>query len=426
MEPPWNRWAVPEDGLISGLLDGVDGWGLGGRLAHINHAWNISIGAWRASIGTLQLSQLNNHTAAAISRFCTNLRRFEIKQSQLSPYECLCSDSAMVSVLNSCPLLQALDLADSGSSPAVLTAIAASCPQLLSLSLYCLDAAADFRVYVTAPLMANLCRGCPQLEALELHDCFDLDDESVISIARFCPQIQRIVHIADNEQDRNTVSDAALAALGAGCRQLREFSLIGMETGSSISDTGVAALARGCPLLHTLSIGGSRVTSEGIASLTTYCPLLRALDVSWCDAISDAAIIALAQPGSRLADLNLAFTGDPYRPTGSNACAPLLTDIALDALCRCSQLQTLTLNSNRAVTISGVARILRACPQMTEVQLYGASGMTQAEVNALRTEFPAVSLPRYGDGESDNNLYAIGHPYGHRNDRDQWVSNFAH
>ncbi len=87
-----SRWSVPEDGVVSGLLDGVDGWGLAGRLALVNHAWNLGIGAWRASIGTLQLSQLDNDTAAAISKFCTNLRRFEITWGSKLDYACICSD----------------------------------------------------------------------------------------------------------------------------------------------------------------------------------------------------------------------------------------------------------------------------------------------------------------------------------------------
>lgn len=165
-----SRWSVPEDGVVSGLLDGVDGWGLAGRLALVNQAWNLGIGAWRASIGTLQLSQLDNDTAAAISKFCTNLRRFEITWGSKLDHACICSDGAITSVLKGCPRLQALDLANGGSSRAVLTAIAESCPQLLSLTLYCLEAAADYeyRPYVTAHLLADLCRGCPQLEALEL------------------------------------------------------------------------------------------------------------------------------------------------------------------------------------------------------------------------------------------------------------------
>jgi hypothetical protein len=56
------------------------------------HAWNLGIGAWRASIGTLQLSQLDNDTAAAISKFCTNLRRFEITWGSKLDYACICSD----------------------------------------------------------------------------------------------------------------------------------------------------------------------------------------------------------------------------------------------------------------------------------------------------------------------------------------------
>ena len=404
-----SRWSVPEDGVVSGLLDGVDGWGLAGRLALVNHAWNLGIGAWRASIGTLQLSQLDNDTAAAISKFCTNLRRFEITWGPKLDYACICSDGAITSVLKGCPRLQALDLANGGSSRAVLTAIAESCPQLLSLTLYCLEAAADYeyRPYVTAHLLADLCRGCPQLEALELRDCYDLDDEKVIAIARGCPRIQRIVHRANCACDENNVSDAALAAVGAECRQLREFRIEGKECGSSITDTGVEALARGCPLLHTLSIGGSGVTCEGITSLVTYCPLLCALVLSWCDSMSDAAIIALAQPGSRLAHLDLDYAGGPFQ----------LTDVAMEALCRCRQLQTLGLGSNRAVTIAGVAQVLRACPHMTKVRLCGASGMTQDEVKALRREHPLVSLTRYADRDSCASLSL----YGHHTERDEWV-----
>jgi len=404
-----SRWSVPEDGVVSGLLDGVDGWGLAGRLALVNRAWNLGIGAWRASIGTLQLSQLDNDTAAAISKFCTNLRRFEITWGSKLDYACICSDGAITSVLKGCPRLQALDLANGGSSRAVLTAIAESCPQLLSLTLYCLEAAADYeyRPYVTAHLLADLCRGCPQLEALELRDCYDLDDEKVIAIARGCPRIQRIVHMADCACDENNVSDAALAAVGAECRQLREFRIEGKECGSSITDAGVEALARGCPLLHTLSIGGSGVTCEGITSLVTYCPLLCALVLSWCDSMSDAAIIALAQPGSRLAHLDLDYAGGPFQ----------LTDVAMEALCRCRQLQTLGLGSNRAVTIAGVAQVLRACPHMTKVRLCGASGMTQDEVKALRREHPLVSLTRSADRDSCASLSL----YGHHTERDEWV-----
>lgn len=123
--------------------------------------------------------------------------------------------------------------------------------------------------------------------------------------------------------------------------------------------------------------------------------------------MSDAAIIALAQPGSRLAHLDLDYAGGPFQ----------LTDVAMEALCRCRQLQTLGLGSNRAVTIAGVAQVLRACPHMTKVRLCGASGMTQDEVKALRREHPLVSLTRYADRDSCASLSL----HGHHTERDEWV-----
>ena len=129
----------------------------------------------------------------------------------------------------------------------------------------------------------------------------------------------------------------------------------------------------------------------GMAALTFYTSGMQAtveLVTSWFIVKSSlsalGAIIALAQPGSRLVHLDLDYAGGPFQ----------LTDVAMEALCRCRQLQTLGLGSNRAVTIAGVAQVLRACPHMTKVRLCGASGMTQDEVQALRREHPLVSLTR--------------------------------
>lgn len=88
-----------------------------------------------------------------------------------------------------------------------------------------------------AYLICNRFVACSKLQFLNLQECTELTDDSIIVLAKHCRALQLL-----NISGCSLVSDKAASALGSGCGALVSLNL---SRCSKISDKGIRAIATG-------------------------------------------------------------------------------------------------------------------------------------------------------------------------------------
>ncbi|CAJ2635351.1 unnamed protein product [Trifolium pratense] len=100
-----------------------------------------------------------------------------------------------------------------------------------------------------------------------------IGDDSLISIARNCPNLQELVLIA------MFPTSLSLGAIASYCQGLERFALCGIVT---VSDADIECFASKCVALRKLCIKGCPVSNVGIAAFASGCPNLVKLKVRKC------------------------------------------------------------------------------------------------------------------------------------------------
>jgi hypothetical protein len=218
----------------------MPGPGESGSWSSMCSASSSSLGQMRSNLVSLDLSQ----SRRAGSFTSNGLVTFFSGADSLDPTLSMSGRSSVLSPPPpSCrfPTLTALDLGCSYGkvSNAVLTAVASACPRLRRLCVDTTGAVGDAGV-------------------------------AAIAGSRCAPRLEVFLFGA------TAVTDAALAAVGAGCPRLRAIGCGGTEVG----DVGVTSLAAGCPLLLDVDLRATRVSRIGVVALGRACPHLRELTIA--------------------------------------------------------------------------------------------------------------------------------------------------
>eukprot|EP00899_Mesostigma_viride_P004199 jgi/Mesvir1/13780/Mv15949-RA.1 len=172
------------------------------------------------------------------------------------------TDGGIKVVAEGCPALLTLDATNSheGVTDGALLALAQHCPGLRKLHVGGCSG-------VTSAGIEALARGCRQLEdlsvgggvtdegimavavhcgaslmSLEIKDCVDVGDRSIILVARNCPRL-RSLHVEMMSDDTREFTDASMAAIGDGCPQLRHLKLY---CSVAVTEEGVVMVRRAC------------------------------------------------------------------------------------------------------------------------------------------------------------------------------------
>lgn len=280
-----------------------------------------------------------------------------------------------------------------------------------------------------------LCKGNPNLKCLSLSiqysDRCNVTDESVRSIVKYCPKLERIslvgwrdisneslvllrtlaclkeinltrcsgfaddfeslkgltstglmgfirsnganlevikLHEALSTLAGNIICDnALLQCIGECCPNLR---VLNTKIASDITESTYEALFHGCPLLETLV--STNTTDTALALLAEYCPRLEKLVVSDA-ACGDTGIIALtSRENSALKSLRVQF-------------ADQLTNSSIVSLASLSGLQELTLVKLTRVTDEAMCMLFEWCTQLTDVCLTAAPLITDRSIATLVT-----------------------------------------
>jgi hypothetical protein len=207
------------------------------------------------------------------------------------------SDESLTVLAAACPNLTHMIIVDTNGSLTTLCPLAAHCPRLQLLSLISCSV-------INAGCIAELSAGCPGLRSLYITGQVGLEqpwspmpnlrtigagkcaltDAHVATIVRTSPRLLELsldspFQVAREDQKDPTLTDAAAEAIAAHGRCLK---MLRLPENCAISSAGVFAIARGCQRLEEL-------------------------DVSGCDGLTDASLVALAAFAPALKELRLPF-----------------------------------------------------------------------------------------------------------------------
>lgn len=138
---------------------------------------------------------------------------------------------------------------------------------------------------VSNVLLQALSTNCHNLEELSLQGCSNITDSGLTDLVKGCKRISFL----DMNKCSN-VGDVGISNLSEACAySLKTLKLLDCF---KVGDESILSLARFCRNLETLIIGGCRdVSDESIKSLASACKKsLRNLRMDWCCNISDASL----------------------------------------------------------------------------------------------------------------------------------------
>ncbi|XBH69046.1 hypothetical protein VPH35_097043 [Triticum aestivum] len=170
-----------------------------------------------------------------------------------------------------------------------------------------------------------------------------------------------------------------LAALVAACPGLADLDL---SNGVDLGDAAAAELARARGLQRLCLSRCKPMTDMGLGCIAVGCPDLRELTLNWCLGITDLGVQLLALKCKKLRTLNLSYTMISKDCLPAIMKLPNLEVLALagcvgiddDALGglenECSKsLRVLDLSTCRNVTHTGVSSVVKAVPNLLELNL---------------------------------------------------------
>uniref|UniRef100_A0A5B7BC03 Putative F-box/LRR-repeat protein 4 n=1 Tax=Davidia involucrata TaxID=16924 RepID=A0A5B7BC03_DAVIN len=189
------------------------------------------------------------------------------------------TDAGMVAIGCGLSSLQSLDvsycrkLTDKG-----LSAVAAGCCGLRSLHL------AGCR-FVTDAVLQALSKNCHNLEELGLQGCTNITDSGLTVLVDGC---QWVKHLDINKC--SNIGDIGISSVSEACSSsLKTLKLLDCY---KVGDESILSLAKFCKNLETLIIGGCRdISDESIKSLAASCNRsLKNLRMDWCLNVSDSSL----------------------------------------------------------------------------------------------------------------------------------------
>lgn len=189
------------------------------------------------------------------------------------------TDAGIASIGSGLCSLQSLDLSycrkltDKG-----LSAVAEGCQDLRSLHL------AGCR-FVTDGTLQALSKNCHNLEELGLQGCTNISDSGITDLVNGCQNIKFL----DLNKCSN-IGDIGVSSVSKSCSSsLKTLKLLDCY---KVRDVSILSLAKFCKNLETLIIGGCRdISDEPIKQLAASCKSsLKYLRMDWCLNISDSSL----------------------------------------------------------------------------------------------------------------------------------------
>lgn len=221
------------------------------------------------------------------------------------------TDIGMVAIGRGLLYLQSLDvsycrkLTDKG-----ISAVADGCSDLRNLHL------CGCR-FVTDGVLEALSKNCLNLEELVLQGCTNITDDGLTVLVNGC----RRINFLDINKCSN-VGNTGISSISKACSSsLQTLKLLDCY---KVGDDSILSLARNCKNLETLIIGGCRDISEkAIESLAVSCKhSLKNLRMDWCLNISDSSLNCILFQCRNLEAVDIGcceeVTDDAFRGLGND------------------------------------------------------------------------------------------------------------
>ncbi|XP_010547706.1 PREDICTED: F-box/LRR-repeat protein 2-like [Tarenaya hassleriana] len=189
------------------------------------------------------------------------------------------TDTGLASLGSSLSSLQFLDvsycrkLTDKG-----LSAVAEGCRDLRTLHL------AGCR-FISDKLLKSLSESCRDLEALGLQGCSNITDLGLSDLVKGCRKIKFL-----DINKCNNVGDAGVSGVAEACAS--SLTTLKLLDCYKVGDESILSLAKFCRNLQTLIIGGCRdISDKSIKPLAASCrDSLKNLRMDWCLNITDSSL----------------------------------------------------------------------------------------------------------------------------------------
>lgn len=204
------------------------------------------------------------------------------------------TDNGLAAIGSSLCSLQSLDVSycrkitDKG-----LSAVAEGCCDLRTLHL------ASCR-FVSDSLMKALSKNCHNVEELGLQGCTNITNTGLSVLVEGC---RRIKHLDINKC--SSIGDIGISSVSEACSStLKTLKLLDCY---KVGDDSILSLANYCNNLETLVIGGCRnISDESMKSLAAACSnSLRKLRMDWCLNITDSSLDCIISKCRKLEVLDI-------------------------------------------------------------------------------------------------------------------------
>eukprot|EP00455_Lapot_gusevi_P013365 TRINITY_DN16497_c0_g2_i2.p1 TRINITY_DN16497_c0_g2~~TRINITY_DN16497_c0_g2_i2.p1 ORF type:complete len:339 (-),score=6.47 TRINITY_DN16497_c0_g2_i2:9-1025(-) len=247
------------------------------------------------------------------------------------------------------------------------------------------------RFHVEDTVIAQLAPSWSRLSVLDLSQCSQLRDASLVSLSQFCPNLLEICLFRCYR-----ITDDGIRFLVQGCPRLE---MVNLQDVTLLTDTALQALGQLRNLRGLNVVFCRNLTDHGIEQLVCQQPELLALDVSDCVLMSDSMLRALNRHCTRLHSLG---AGRCSHLTGEGLLEfvrahPRLQLLHLDniltvrdwmlaelANCCASTIQSLHVSGCYGITDDGIQFIAEHCPELVDLDVSDCDALTDSALNFLR------------------------------------------
>jgi hypothetical protein len=225
---------------------------------------------------------------------------------------------------------------------------------------------------ITDASVMEVARRCSNLQTLDLDCCSNITDASVSEVARRCSNLQTL-----NLDRCSNITDASVSEVARRCSNLQTLNLPGKfydygisrwSVSPNITDASVLEVARGCSNLQSLNLTNCQgnITGASVLEVVRRCSNLQTLNLGGCSNITDASLLEIARGCTNL------------KTFSAPSC---ITDDSLREVARrCSNLRTLNLGGCRNITDASVLEIARRCLHLQKLDLNHCSNITDASL----------------------------------------------
>lgn len=272
---------------------------------------------------------------SALASACKDLRLVSIS-------ECGQLSGEAFAAIGHCQGLEVLRLHAAGVSDSALGKVAQGCAMLQELSL------SDCTAVGNEGLM-RVAAGCRRLKRLELSGQGGLTDAGIKAM-----EIPTLKHLLLKRMRGVTEVGLASFVQGPSSRKLRTLTL---SRSPAATDEALSQVARHAVCLRAITLSRcSRVTNKALQEIASRSPALQHLTLLCCPGISDQGL-----------EFVLSRRSDTLEKLCVSKCKGVRDGQALTLAGPCSSMRVLELSGLPNMTDKCLAAIVRACPNLQEV-----------------------------------------------------------